>query len=188
MKRLLAIAGAALVGLTVYFLTRPPANVTIDKPAIISKKDAPTSTVTDPAEVFKRAFWRLPADGDKILHAERREWSDDHGVTKWQWFIEVEPSEKLVKYLRTENSFGLVPVGSAGDMKEAPGWFAFDPIEFEVLGSRGNLRMIFSRTGNRLFATDSGGGFHPGVPEPTKRPTDPVPSGRLPSASSPGSQ
>lgn len=31
-------------------------------------------------------------------------------LAKWQWFIVVQPSPELVKYLRDDNAFGLVSV------------------------------------------------------------------------------
>jgi len=34
------------------------------------------NTSTDPTLVFQKAFWRRPDSHDKILHAERREWSE----------------------------------------------------------------------------------------------------------------
>ena len=65
-------------------------------------------TDTDPGEIFQRAFWRSPSADDRIVHAERREWSnDDNGVRHWEWFLEVEPGDKLVSWLREENPFRL---------------------------------------------------------------------------------
>jgi hypothetical protein len=44
---------------------------------------------TDDADIFRRAFWRRPDPGDRILHAERREWTRDvsQGISQWQWFL-----------------------------------------------------------------------------------------------------
>ena len=59
-------------------------------------------------KVFRRAFWRTPAAEDRILHAERREWADDEGVARWDWFLEVEPSAELRNWLQQDNPFALV--------------------------------------------------------------------------------
>lgn len=160
-----------------------------DEAAPISwKGPPPTLTVGDSAMVFKRAFWRVPSPEDEIVHAGRHEWSDEGGVTKWQWFIEVKASPSLVKYLREENAFGLIPAASAQLPEERPGWFRFDPSEVSVLKSpHGRLQLIFSTKNNTLLATDSGAGFQRGAPEPA--PADPLASapapGRLPNTAPP---
>ena len=182
MKRLLVATAVALLAVAAYFLAKPrkpepppAAKITMPMPV------PPTATITNQVEVFKRAFWRPPAPGDKILHAERREWSDEAGVKKWQWFIAVEPSAELLKYVREDNAFGLAPTKAETIDKDAPAWFAFKSDEVDVLGSRGRLRLIFSKSGNTLYATDSGGGFNPGAPQPAKNAsTGAVSTGRLP--------
>jgi len=189
MKRLLAAIAVVAFFATAYFITRKETDPRVVQPAAPPHGDAPTATNTEPVEVFKRAFWRPPTPDDKILHAERREWSDLDGVKKWQWFLAVEPSPELLKYVRDDNAFGLSPVSAKLDGVDAPAWFSFKPGEVEALGSpRGNLRLIFSKTGNTLHATDFGGGFHRGAREPF-RPTKsgPVSSGRLPHAPPPTS-
>ncbi len=147
----------------------------------------PTGVLTDPVKIFQRAFWRSPAPDDRILHAERREWSDSGGLKRWQWFIAVEPSPALMKYLRADNAFGLVPFPMKLDLTGPPEWFAFSPAEVDVLAApRGNLRLIFSKTKNQLFAMDSGSGFQPGAtaaPAPSGPPV--TVSGRLPAVSPP---
>ncbi|MES2705022.1 MAG: hypothetical protein V4726_00320 [Verrucomicrobiota bacterium] len=138
----------------------------------------PDTTSTDGTTVFQKAFWRRPGDGDRILHAERREWLDSGGVSRWQWFIAAEPSPALVKYLREENAFGLTSANTTGGggkagFRPAPDWFPADPSGFDVLsGSAGSLKLLFSKTGNQLYASDSGGGFRPGASEPAESRSD----------------
>lgn len=136
----------------------------------------PDTTSTDSVAVFQKAFWRRPGEDDRILHAERREWRDGNGVSQWQWFLAVEPSPALVKYLRGENAFGLATdtsgapaaaAGRAGDYQKPPAWFPSTAEGFDVLRSPSSaLRLLFSKTANQLYATDSGHGFRPGAPEP----------------------
>lgn len=144
--------------------------------------DLPTSTSTDPTEIFQKAFWKRPATDDKILHAERREWSDAAGVRKWQWFLVVEPAPALVKHLREDNAFSLVPAITVSAIKEAPAWFAFDRGDVEILQApNGNMRLFFSKTKRLVHATGSGGGFQPGIPEAARvAASPPVATGRLP--------
>ena len=152
------------------------------------KGPPPNLSVGDPAAVFKRAFWRVPSPEDEIVHAGRHEWSDEGGVTKWAWFIEVKASPGLVKYLREENAFGLIPAASAQLPEERPGWFRFDPSEVSVLKfPHGRLQLIFSTKNNTLLASDSGAGFQRGAPEPVPAGTSanaPAP-GRLPNTAPP---
>jgi hypothetical protein len=154
----------------------------VDKPSVAtSKGDEPTKIENDPVKIFQRAFWASPTSEDNILHAERREWSDADGVLKWEWFLVVEPSPALLKRLRDDNAFGLIPVTSAAAIRNAPGWFRFDADEVSVLKSpQAKLQLIFSKNLRKLCATDSGLGFRRSAPEPIK-PTPqqaPVP-GRL---------
>ena len=149
----------------------------------------PTLTVTDGEEIFKKAFWRQPAVGDEILHAERHEWSDAGGLLRWQWFLVVKASPALIKYLRDDNAFGLAP-GATGDaVAEAPSWFKYDDDEVTTLmGPGSGLRLMFSKSGNRLYATAAGRGFTRGAPEP-EPPVQGAPEpGRLPTTSPPVSK
>lgn len=162
-----------------------------DKPSVaISKGDAPTKIENDPVRVFQRAFWASPTSEDKILHAERREWSGADGLEKWEWFLVVEPSPALLKRLRDDNAFGLIPAASAAAIGNAPGWFRFDADEVSVLKSpQAKLQLIFDENHRTLYANDLGVGFRPGAPEPIK-PTPqqaPVP-GRLPTTPPPRPQ
>jgi hypothetical protein len=143
----------------------------------------PTQTLSDATEIFKRAFWRRPTAEDKILHAERREWTDDDGLEKWQWFLAVEPSTALLNYLRKDNPFSLVPLGTAPEIEDAPAWFTFQGDEVDSLHApHGRMLLIFSKTNYLLLATDSGGGFYPGAQEPMEQtPVIQSSSGRFPS-------
>ncbi|MES2709910.1 MAG: hypothetical protein V4726_25155 [Verrucomicrobiota bacterium] len=161
----------------------PAAVATVPRP-----ERPPDSIGTDPATVFQKAFWRRPTPQDRILHAERREWTDGDGLSKWQWFLAVEPSPELVKYLREDNAFGLIPAGSgsAGAVSRAPAWFPEKTDGFDILqNAAGTMTLLFSKTANQLYATDSGGGFRPAIavsappPRPAARPATPA-RGRLP--------
>lgn len=175
-------AGLGLAGLAYLLVpgkSPPPAPA---DPPVNQRPPSPAAVKIDPAEVFQRAFWQPPGAGDHILHAERREWTDPAGLKKWQWFLVVELSPGLVKYLRQDNAFGLVPVREVPDMADAPPWFAFRPDEVDVLQApHGNLNLFFSKTQRLLHATSSGTGFRPGAPEAVKAtPPFQLPSGRLP--------
>ncbi|MEI6656487.1 MAG: hypothetical protein WCP45_17125 [Verrucomicrobiota bacterium] len=154
------------------------------------KTAAPTSIENEPVKIFQRAFWASPTSEDQILHAERREWKDADGVQKWQWFLVVEPSAALLKRLRDDNAFGLVPAATVAEIVAAPEWFAFNKDEVSVLKSlQAQLQLIFSKDHHTLYATDSGLGFRAGVPEPV-RPSPPSSTsraipGRLPSTHPP---
>ena len=164
---------------------KPP----VSQPSVaVSKVVPPTKVDHDPVKVFQRAFWASPTSEDKILHAERREWSDTQGVRKWQWFLVVEPSAALLKRLRDDNAFGLAPASSAADIADAPKWFAFDAKEIVVMKSPSSeMQLIFSKGGKVLHASDSGLGFRPGAPEPAKQapPSSAPTPGRLPSTPPP---
>jgi hypothetical protein len=156
------------------------------EPPIPWKGAPPDRTEVDPVKIFERAFWRRPTGEDQIIHAERHEWLDAGGVTKWQWFIEVKASAELLKYLRDDNAFGLIRGQSASLPDARPHWFNFKSGEATVMKSpQANLQLIFRSNDNVLFATDSGAGFRRGAPENTKTtPVAPVP-GRLPTTPPP---
>lgn len=157
------------------------------KPSHIAwRQGAPTKTVTDSAEIFKRAFWRRPGNDDQILHAERHEWSDAEGLQRWQWFLVVKASPELIKDLRDDNAFGLVPASSVSSNRESPDWFTFKPAEFSIFQSpQSGMRLMFSKTDNTLYATDSGRGFSKGAPEPDKPIQQTSSPGRLPTTPPP---
>jgi hypothetical protein len=147
------------------------------------QEQPPTLTVTDPGKIFERAFWRRPMPDDQILNAERREWSDEDGLQRWQWFLVVRASADLMKYLRDENAFGLVPSSAAPVVSKAPVWFRFDPEEVTVMkGPQTSMELMFSQEGSTIYATASGRGFTKGASEvpdtPRATPHAPV-AGRL---------
>lgn len=163
-------------------------NVAEKSEAPVVLPESPPWTVTsDPVKIFQKAFWRSPAAEDEILHGERREWLGEDGVGKWQWFLVVKPSPELVKYLRDDNAFGLVSADAMPELVDPPAWFTFKSHEVELLKApTANLSLIFSKTGDLLYATDSGDGFRPGAPETgTSVHESPSSSGRLPTTPPP---
>ena len=113
-------------------------------PAIPWVGAPPDRVVMDPKLVFQRAFWRSPVAGDEIVHAERYEWHDAGGVTKWRWFMEIKPSPELIRYLRDENAFGLIRTSSVVLTDEKPAWFDFKSTEAVVMKSaQTKLQLIF---------------------------------------------
>ena len=79
--------------------SEPPPQESRHPHAPTTNQVPPTTTTTANAEVFQKAFWKRPTDDDRILHAERREWSGEDGISRWQWFIAVQPSRQLTAYL-----------------------------------------------------------------------------------------
>lgn len=191
MKKLVIACLSVLVGGLGYYVVSPElATPVTDSPPASHEShppDPPTSTLTDPVEVFQKAFWKRPASGDRILNAERREWSDSGGIKRWQWFIEVEPSPGLVKYLREDNAFALVPVATVSPVSDSPAWFRFSPEDVEALATpQGKMQLFFSKSKSRLYATDGGGGFQSGLPEAARiGPSEKSTSGRIPATSPP---
>jgi len=122
--------------------------------------------LTDAEEIFKKAFWRRPSSLDQIQHAERHEWRDADGLERWQWFLVVNASPELSKYLRDDNAFGLIP-GRVEPITEAPAWFSFNPADVSVFKAPGSgMRLIFSKIDNTLYAKASGLGFAKGALAP----------------------
>ena len=197
MKKLYWISGVILTVVLLWLAWRwhdapqVPLVQHVDKASTtVSKVDPPTDIESDPVKIFQRAFWASPGSEDHILHAERREWKDADGLQKWQWFLVVEPSAALLKRLRDDNAFGLMPAAAASPPADAPVWFAFNKDEVSVLkASQAKLQLIFSNDKHTLYATDSGLGFRAGAPEPIKPPPPPSSSPamprRLPSAHPP---
>jgi hypothetical protein len=177
----------ALAAAAAYYGFRP-AKVTpaaMDPSALHEGKLA---MMVEPASVFQRALWRHPAPDDRILHAERREWTKDstQGVSHWQWFLAVKPGAALKKWLHERNPFSVHPAGdtTAPVIDGAPEWFPRDFSDYEIQtgGTRGSLVFLTSRHDGTFYATSSGSGFTPGTPEPaTSTPAlPPGPQGRLP--------
>ena len=163
-KRFLILAAGVLLAIgVIVFLTqktpKPPESPQSHSDQLV------LNTSTDPTLVFQKAFWRRPAGDDKILHAERREWSEQgKDVREWQWFLAVQPSPGLSEWLQT-NPFSLSPSNEPPKYKEAapkPDWFPNDFSGFEILKApQSRLVLIFSAEKNLLYAMDSGAGFTP---------------------------
>jgi len=185
---LLLVAGALIAAWLGWQMSagRSPGVASEAGTSVAEDSEPPTKTVTDTVEIFKRAFWRRPAPEDEILHAERQEWSDAEGLQRWRWFLVVKASPALVKSLREENAFGLLPSESVPPPGDAPGWFAFQPENFELLQSPDrSMHLFFSISDNTLYATAAGRGFTRGAPEappPVQAASAP---GRLPTTSPP---
>ena len=144
-----------------------PAAIVEAKPAAAPLPEPPPETLArnlDAQEVFRRALWRRPQEGDVIQNAERREWSDAEGVTRWEWFLVVTPGPVLDAWLQT-NPFSLQkverpreggPVSSGG----APEWFPKEFPEKEIFQSNvGNFLLVRDAANGRIFLADSGGGL-----------------------------
>lgn len=127
-------------------------------------RDGPSlATATDPQTVFQKAFWRRPQAGDKIIHAERREWLDTEGkVARWQWFLVLEPGPETRAWLES-NPFLLAPVESARDEAgpaAPPEWFPASFAGYAIQQSpRSPHLQAASPDRRRLYATDWGEGF-----------------------------
>lgn len=177
MKAVLTIllsAAAAIVFWQMNFESQEPAVAFAVNPLIVAP---PTSVNTEKTEVFRKAFWRQPGAADEILHAERREWTDDRELQKWQWFIAVDASPELLKRLRDDNPFDLRPTSSPPSCNNPPDWFRFSNSDIEFMTSvQGNFYLIMNKTGRRIYATDSGDGFRPGAPELVVDPVAPHPN------------
>ncbi len=172
---------AVVVAVIVAWLKPPPSPVSELPQPPQPVPAPPTTTVSDPVEVFQRAFWKRPTANDKILHAERREWAGQNGLRKWNWFVALEPSPELLTYLRIDNAFNLIPSTTVPPIDQPPAWFVINPAAVEILRApNGGMCLFFSKTGNLRYATDAGGGFHPGAAEAPKPLPGKVSAGRLP--------
>ncbi|MBS0632450.1 MAG: hypothetical protein JSS11_11080 [Verrucomicrobia bacterium] len=175
MKRVLPtlIAAAAVLALAFVAVRRPaPAPARTDPPVVVQSAGAGETVAISRAreEIFRRAFWRQPAAADRIVLADRREWSDQHeDVQRWQWFLQVEPGPELLKTLRDPATFGLLPTRNPRPLPRqvvVPAWF---PTAAQVAGceilqaSGGGLTVYYRAADNVLFATDAGRGFTPPV-------------------------
>ena len=187
MKTLVVIAAPVVLAFIGWRMAAPRSTVILPvaRSARTLPTAPPTATNTDPAEVFQRAFWKRPAADDRILHAERREWADSKGLQQWQWFIAVQPSLALVKHLRDDNAFSLVTGVPSKSVEQAPDWFITSTASTQMHSPKGNMRLLFDDKTNTLYATDSGGGFKPGAPEPGKATPQTTADGRLPTSPPP---
>lgn len=125
------------------------------------------TTLTDPAQVFQKAFWRRPTSEDLILHAERREWSTSaDGVKQWRWFLAVNPGLALRDWLAS-NPFSLTQTVAPDNPAMAPAWFPRVSKPFIIQQkSDGRLTFMWSPDRQTLYATDSGYGFASPSAEP----------------------
>ncbi len=186
MKRLLILLTALILAVVGWYLASPENESDSSQGTHAAhESQPPTSTVTDPALVFQKAFWKRPTPEDQILHAERREWQDKDGLSKWEWFIAVKPSPALVDHLITNNAFMLTASRSGGrEHAEAPEWFLTEAPQ-TFANPNGTFQILWDKEKTLLHATDSGSGFRPGAPEPAKAITAAQPEGRLPTTPPP---
>jgi len=167
--------------------TASPAQPAAPEPPIAWEAEPPAAIEQEAEEVFKRAFWCRPTADDRILHAVRHAWHDADGVSRWQWFLIVDPSAGLLQDLRARNVFSLVP-GTIPAPREAPAWFVYDR---EAVASwrslDGRMQLAYRHTDDRIYACASGLGFTKGAAAPSAaEPPATVGSvGRLPNASPP---
>ena len=120
----------------------------------------------DNSEVFRRAFWRHPSPLDKIRHAERREWSDDSGVQRWDWFIAVDASDAFTSYLLKKNPFQLTAIHKVKAFEGVPAWFPKTSEGFELYQTRDRkMTVLFNQKNQRLYAKSNGYGFKAAKPE-----------------------
>lgn len=191
-----AFAATVLVGagLGWAFWPKPaPSPQVAEQPAPkAASTESPTKTITDGPVLFQRAFWKKATAADKILHAERREWGEGDSMKKWQWFLVVEPSPELLKYLRADNAFGLSPATPIPAAEGTPEWFTFNEADVETTRTpTGSMRVFFHRTKPLLYATASGAGFTAGAQQAAAKPAQPAIAeiaeiaGRLPRTSPP---
>ncbi|MDP0499969.1 MAG: hypothetical protein Q7P63_07690 [Verrucomicrobiota bacterium JB022] len=164
------LVAAGLLGALLLWQARPGPAPIEESPEAAPPADGLTLHATvDPAQVFRRAFWRHPAPNDALLHAERREWTDEQGVAKWQWFLALQPGPETLTWLEA-NPFTLrtVAAGNVEAPEEGlPRWF---PSQVEVSqgwrsGAGTHLILIEASSGT-VYATDQGLGHAPAVSAP----------------------
>ncbi len=125
--------------------------------------------LTDPAEVFRQAFWAHPSKEDVIEHAIRLHWLDAGEVSQWQWYIQVHPSRELIERIITNNSFRLEPSSNIQPPTNPPGWFS-PPANSEILSTPGQeMTLYFDAEHNLLVAWAQGKGFTQNVAEPPQK-------------------
>jgi hypothetical protein len=180
------VVAAAVIGAVWKFrLSSAPARTASGN----DKSTPPSVLLADKTEVFQKAFWKRPGPLDEIMHAERREWLGDAGVSRWQWFLVVRPSPELLRHVKEDNVFSLRAVPGIAVPSQAPEWF---PTVFEnatcFQSASGSMKLVFSNHDEWIYATDEGGGFQAGAPEAKPmEPGRPAQTGRLPAVPPPGS-
>ncbi len=186
MKRL-ALAALALIAVGIgLWLARPaPAPDTAHNEP--SANESGLAVVTDGVEIFQKVLWREPQPDDRILHAERRQWSEGGSLTRWQWFLHVQAGKDLIAYLRDANAFGLVATDQA-DISDAPTWFPKDHQHYEIQRA-GQLVFLFRKGSDEFYASSQGKGFTKPLPAPPPAPVaTPQPQGRIPNTPPPNPQ
>ncbi|QJE96929.1 hypothetical protein [Luteolibacter luteus] len=187
-RRFLLILATVVLVTAVAVWQRPPGGKAAEtKARMLAAGPVPDVESVDPVAVFQRAFWKRPAEGDSILNAVRREWKDEGEISRWQWFLEVEPSPALVSYLREDNAFRLSEKKPPSIPGDAPKWFIKDPTGMHVMVARhGGMQLFFLPGNTKLYAMDRGGGFQAGEPEKEPAvPTSEPGKSRLPLSSPP---
>lgn len=172
-----AVIGLLAVGATTVWVNSPSSeDVEVDSKV---QEDALPFNSSDPeltalslsrekdnSEVFRRAFWRHPSPSDEILQAERREWSDESEVQRWDWFIAVDASDAFAAHLLKKNPFQLKSIPKVQTFSEVPTWFPETSKLFQMYQSRdGKMIVLFNPKTQRLYAKSSGYGFKAGKPE-----------------------
>lgn len=167
---ILSLAGVILVSAGSYFLLQRSVEDSEVRPASAPNVTLPPGErLRDdwPAEeVFRRAFWRNPTAGDKILHAVRLEGFGDDGVKRWGWFIKLHPSPELLQGLRDPSNFGLMPATKPHPYSDAtlraPDWYlppqgdaGTEILQHPTLP----LTIHYRASDNVLYASDHGKGF-----------------------------
>lgn len=175
MKRVLptSLAAVAVLALAFVAVRQPaPAPARTDPPAVVQPAGQGGTVAISRAreEIFRRAFWRQPSAADRIVLADRREWSDQNQeVQRWQWFLQVQPGPALLQALRDPATFGLFRTAQPRPLAKqvtAPAWF---PAVGQIAGCEilqapgGGLTVYYRAADNVLFATDAGRGFAPPV-------------------------
>lgn len=165
-----AVAGLVVVGIVAFLRSiPPPAPASVIVPGL-GPEGSVLEATTDPQIVYQKAFWRRPAPDDKILHAERREWTAPGDVVrKWQWFIAFQPGPQTREWIAS-NPFGLIAAVSGFSLtglEDRPAWFPITTANYGIQQNRqGHLIWIHSRDRTVLYATDSGFGFAAAVAKP----------------------
>jgi hypothetical protein len=181
MKRLIvAFVLCAAIGLGLWLARSPDAAPpSVDSP-VQQQHPGTLAVKSDGPAIFKKVLWRAPLPEDKILNAERREWSEGPDLNHWQWFLQVEAGKALSDYLRVANAFGLRPAASP-EIPHAPEWFPTDLTGYEVQRA-GALTFFFHKTSNEFYATSQGKGFTKALPimPAAPPPTGPQPQSRIP--------
>ena len=146
----------------------PPARLELEKPAL------PAETLVrtiEQQEVFRRALWRRPSREDTVHNAERREWADAGGVTRWEWFLSITPGPTLEAWLNT-NPFSLRRVEQLSEKDAAigedpPEWFprVLDGMELSQ-SPTGSFWVARSPDSKRIVLSDRGAGLTRPVAQP----------------------